>query len=188
MPPAPHRADKDVFVEEVVRKANAVAQDRTLRKRAGRVHGDHPNLLVFFAVEFYEPGDDAALSHAGRTGKADGDGLAGVWIELGDHARNLRVLTLDLRDDPRQRPPVTGEQPFYQLVLAHLPYSLHALHVYLPEGLEYDKLPSLARHRETTTSLLCFRYEKGQQRSPQQKDAGEALRGERSPGSEEVSL
>src|SRR5918995_6589132 len=161
MPPAPHRADKDVFVEEVVRKANAVAQDRTLRKRAGRVHGYYPNLLVFFAVELYETGDDAALSHAGRTGKANGDDLAGVRIELGDHARNLLVLALDLRDDPRQRPPVAGEQPFYQFVLAHSPHSLHACAraSRQSEVPGYDKPFSSARRRDSTTSLLYFWYE-----------------------------
>src|SRR5215204_5333278 len=143
MPPAPHRAYKDVFVEEVVRKANAVTQDRTLRKWAGRVHGDYPNLLVFFAVELYEPSDDAALSHAGRTGKANGDGLAGVRVELGDHAGNLRILSLDPGDDPRQSPAVAGEQPFYQFVLAHS-YHLSTRLPHLPAG--------RARARQATSS------------------------------------
>src|SRR5918994_7938040 len=92
-----------------------------------------------------------------------------------------------IRASARRSPESSRSTSSFSLTYPTL-YTLCTLHVYLPEGLEYDKLPSLARHRETTTSLLCIRYEKGQQRSSQQKDAGEALRGERSPGSEEVSL
>lgn len=38
----------------MVRKANAVAEDRTLREGARRIHRDHPNLFVLFSVELYE--------------------------------------------------------------------------------------------------------------------------------------
>jgi hypothetical protein len=70
MPPAPHRADKDARVEEVIREPDAVAEDRAFGERAGGIYRDHPDPLVFLAIELYELRDDAALPHPGRSREA----------------------------------------------------------------------------------------------------------------------
>src|SRR5918999_941815 len=119
MSSSPHRADKDVLVQEVVGEADAVPEDCTLRERARRVNRDHPDLFLLRAVELYEPGDDAALADAGRAGEAHGDGLAGVRVELGDYPPGIRVLALDLGDDPGQRPSIAGEQPLDEPIIRH---------------------------------------------------------------------
>src|SRR5919199_3669534 len=100
---APHRADKHPRVEEVLRQAYAVAEDRSFRERARRVNRDDAHLLILLAVELYELGDDAALAHAGRPGKAHAEGRTRMRIELGDDVRRLRVFAFDLRDYPGQR-------------------------------------------------------------------------------------
>src|SRR3954463_13417313 len=98
MSPAPHRADKHVLIEEVVAEPDPIPENGALRKRARRVHRDHPDLLVLLAIALYQPSDNAALAHAGRSGEANRHGLTGVRVELGDHTLNLRILTLYLRD------------------------------------------------------------------------------------------
>jgi hypothetical protein len=103
----------------VVREADAIPEDRAFRERARGVHRDNPDPPVFLPVELYELGDDAALANAGRSREAYGEGASAFGVDLGDDTRRLGVLAFYLGDDPRQRPPVAGEQPLDQAPRHH---------------------------------------------------------------------
>src|SRR5688572_8110532 len=119
MPPAPHRADEYARVEEMVREPYAVAQNSALRERARRIDGDNADAPVLLPVELDELGDDAALANAGRSGESDRKRVACLLVDLRDYSSRLFVLALYLGDHTRQRPPVSREQPFYEIVVTH---------------------------------------------------------------------
>jgi hypothetical protein len=82
--------------------------------RAGRVDGDHPDPLLFLPVEFDELRDDAALAYARRPREPHRERSPGLGVDLRYYPWRLFVFALYLGDHPRQRPPVTREQPFYE--------------------------------------------------------------------------
>src|SRR5579884_1457067 len=104
----PHRADEHARVEEVVRKANPVAEERALRERARRVDGDDPDGAVLRAHVRDERADQARLADARRPGDADRVGVAGLSVDVGDELVRGGIGALDERDRARERATVAG--------------------------------------------------------------------------------
>jgi hypothetical protein len=85
VPPRPHRADEDARVEEVVGEADAVAEQRALGERAGRVDRDHADGLPLVAHVANERADQRGLADARRPGHANRVRAPRLRVEVGDH-------------------------------------------------------------------------------------------------------
>ena len=82
-----HAADEDVGVGSEVLHADAVAEERAVGERAGRVDGDDADAAAVLAVFAGERAGERALAGAGGAGDADDVGLAAVREELAQASR-----------------------------------------------------------------------------------------------------
>ena len=120
----PHRADEDLGVEEVVREADPVAEQRSLRERARRVDRDHAHRPPQTAHVPDERAHERRLADAGRPGDADHEAAPGLAVELAYEVERDRVAVLDQRDRARESAPVAranagGEIPERPLRAGH---------------------------------------------------------------------
>src|SRR5262249_44262452 len=67
VPARAHRADVDAGIEEVVREADAIAEERAARERARRVDGDDSDSALLLAEMADERGDKTGLADAWRS-------------------------------------------------------------------------------------------------------------------------
>src|SRR5204862_5372942 len=79
-----HRADEHLGVEEMVREADPVAEERPLRERARRVDRDHPDRALLLAHVADERADQARLADTALPGDPDRVGTPGLAIERAD--------------------------------------------------------------------------------------------------------
>ena len=110
-----HRADEHARVEEVLGQADAVAEQRALGERRGRIDGQHGHLPVGLARVGCECADQGGLAHAGRTGEPDDGRLAGVRIDLAHELPALGIVVLHQRDRLGERALVAVEQALGEL-------------------------------------------------------------------------
>ena len=106
-----HRADEDARVEEVLGEADPVAEQGAAGEGAGGVDREHRDLALGLAQLRGQRTDQGALADPGRPGEADDPRLAGARVDLAHQLPAGRVVGLDQRDRPRQRPLVAGEEP-----------------------------------------------------------------------------
>ena len=105
-----HRADEDALVEEVLGEADAVAEQRAVGERRGRVDREHADGAAGLAARLGERADQRRLADAGRPGEADDLGVPGVRVDLADELPALGAVVLDERDRARERAAVAVEQ------------------------------------------------------------------------------
>src|SRR4051794_26302943 len=98
-----HRADEHVGIEEVVREADPVTEERPVRERARRVDRDDADLLLAIPGEADERRDERRLADARRPRHSDGVRMPGLGIEIGHDLVRERVAVLDQRDRARER-------------------------------------------------------------------------------------
>jgi hypothetical protein len=93
-----HRADEDLGVEEVVREADAVAEEGALRERARGVDRDDADAPPVAAHALDERADQARLADARRAGDPDRVRVARLPVELLHELVRERVRALHQRD------------------------------------------------------------------------------------------
>ena len=82
-----HRADEDAGVEEVVGQADAVAEQRAVGERRGRVDRQDGDLALLLAAQLGQRADQRRLARAGRAGEADDRRPARVRVDLADESQ-----------------------------------------------------------------------------------------------------
>jgi hypothetical protein len=94
----------------VLGQPDAVAEQRALGERRGRVDRQHRDRPALGAARLGQRGDERRLAGPGRAGQADERGLAGVGIDLADDLPALGLVVLDERDRTRERALVACEE------------------------------------------------------------------------------
>jgi hypothetical protein len=80
--PRRHAADEHPGVGGEILHADAVAEDRPVRERAGGVNGDDTQLSAQFAVFTRQGAGQCALAGPGGTGNTDDMRIPALWIEV----------------------------------------------------------------------------------------------------------
>jgi hypothetical protein len=110
-----HRADEHARVEEVLRQADAVAQQRAAcegRRRVDRKHGD---VAPGRALGLRQRADQRGLADARRPGEADHRRPPGARKDLAHEVPSRGVVVLHEGDPARQRAFVALYQPFCKI-------------------------------------------------------------------------
>src|ERR1700687_5106907 len=97
-----HAADVNPRIAKVILHADAIAQNRSARIRAGRVDRDNADALIFFAIVLGELIDQSALARSGGARQPDDSRLARVRKERLEQVGPAGRAVLDRRDGTRQ--------------------------------------------------------------------------------------
>ncbi len=92
-----------------------VAEQRATGERRRRVDGQHADPQAARSKRGHERGRRGRLAHPGGAGKADHLCVAGSWREQGHDFPELPGRILDQRDQPRDRPRITGDRRIHQI-------------------------------------------------------------------------
>src|SRR5439155_1496480 len=123
--PGAPRPDVGPGVEEGIGEADAVAEQRAVRERAGRVDRDDPDRLLLRPDEPDQRRDQAGLPDAGRPGDTDRVRSARLRVDVPHQLVRERIAILDERDRPGQRAPVARAHGLGQALARPLPPSRH---------------------------------------------------------------
>ena len=104
-----HGADVHARVEEVVREADAVAEQRPLGEGRAGVDRQHGHLAVASARVLDQAADERRLADPGRPREAHNRGVPRVRIDLANERPALGIVVLDQRDRARQGTLVAGK-------------------------------------------------------------------------------
>ena len=105
-----HAANVNPRIAIVVLHANAVAQNRSARVRAGRVDRDDADGLIFLAIVLGQLIDQRALARSGSASQTDDPRLARMRKERLEQIRPAGSAVLDGRDGASQRAGVAGAE------------------------------------------------------------------------------
>jgi hypothetical protein len=101
--------------EEVLARADAVAEQRALCERRRGVDRQHADRAVPRALELRQRAEQRRLANAGRSREPDDHRLPGARVDLADELPPVRVVVLDQRDAARERALVAVHEALSQV-------------------------------------------------------------------------